>query len=336
MLASVAAAGAMVLSAFAPAAADEPLIISENESGVHGGLFYSLWSDTPGAVVMRNDPGVGYYAQWSMAGDFVVGEGWEIGKPRVVEYRARSFRTTGNSFLALHGWIRDPLVEYFVVESWGPFRPTPGEHLGTVSTQGGAYDIYRSRVVDGPSIEGDVTTYDQYWSVRTQPARIDWSMIWVGDHLGAWQEVGMELGTLDQQIMGVVGRRDADRFIPNGGSVYLEVVDSPGNLCGANGGGCGPCRATYEVTGSWPGGFVANVEVTARPGASVDAWNVSVELPEGAAVTSLWNGVSRSTGQNFVVANAPWNGTLDDSQSVTFGFQGVGDGAGAKVSCYTS
>ncbi|MCM0639015.1 cellulose binding domain-containing protein [Cellulomonas wangsupingiae] len=91
------------------------------------------------------------------------------------------------------------------------------------------------------------------------------------------------------------------------------------------------CTASYRLANSWPGGFVADVTVTAGSSA-IGGWRVTVTLPSGASATQVWNGQSTG-GAQPTVTNAGWNGRLAAGQSTTFGFQGTGSGAGATVSC---
>ena len=100
----------------------------------------------------------------------------------------------------------------------------------------------------------------------------------------------------------------------------------------AGGGGSGACTATYEVTSSWPGGFVANVTVTAGSTA-LNGWKVTLGLPSGAALTGIWGGVNSGTSGTVTVTNAAYNPQVAAGQSTSFGFQGTGSGTGATVSC---
>ena len=58
------------------------------------------------------------------------------------------------------------MIEYYVVENFGTFDPSTGaQRMGSVTTDGSTYNIFRSQRVNQPSIEGTKTFY-QYWSVR--------------------------------------------------------------------------------------------------------------------------------------------------------------------------
>ncbi|MFY1699320.1 glycosyl hydrolase family 95 catalytic domain-containing protein [Solwaraspora sp. WMMA2101] len=78
-------------------------------------------------------------------------------------------------------------------------------------------------------------------------------------------------------------------------------------------------RATYAVTGSWPGGFQGEVTVTAGT-APIQGWAVTWTFTNGQAINQLWNGTHTQSGGNVRVTNVSYNGSLPAGGSATFGF----------------
>jgi len=205
----LAAPFAVAFAALAAAANPETREICRNGTGTHAGFFFTFWKDAGSACMTLDSDGSYAIAYDLRPGNLVAGVGWQTGSAtRRIGYRAATFEPGTNSYLAFYGWSTGPLVEYYVVDSWGSAFTPPGEGarvLGTVDSDGGTYTIYRTRRVDQPSIRG-TATFDQYWSVRSEKRQTGTNQaITFANHVAAWRRHGMRLGTLDYQVLATEG-----------------------------------------------------------------------------------------------------------------------------------
>ncbi|KAB1109173.1 glycosyl hydrolase family 95 catalytic domain-containing protein [Micromonospora aurantiaca] len=97
-------------------------------------------------------------------------------------------------------------------------------------------------------------------------------------------------------------------------------------------------RATYAITGSWSGGFQAEVTVTAGATA-IRGWTVSWTFPNGQVINQIWSGTHTQNGANVTVRNVDYNGSVPAGGSTTFGFIGAVNGSNnppANLTCTTT
>ena len=140
----------------------EAQTITSNSTGTNNGLYYSFWNQGGGGSVSMTLVGKGHYTTtWSNVTDFTCGLGWNPGSSsRVVSFKG-SFNGGSNGFLALYGWTKSQLIEYYVCENHGSWTP-PGNtsgiiQKGTFTSDGGNYTIYQATRTNAPSISGTAT-----------------------------------------------------------------------------------------------------------------------------------------------------------------------------------
>ncbi|KAI6358412.1 Endo-1,4-beta-xylanase 3 [Pyricularia grisea] len=176
-----------------------------SSTGTHNGFYYSHWTDNANADVTYSMGSGGQFSYtWRNSGNFVGGKGWNPGTSgRVINYSG-SYSPQGNSYLAVYGWTRNPLIEYYVVENFGTYNPSSGAtNRGSFTSDGSTYDILVSTRYNQPSIDG-TQTFQQFWSVRRNKRAS--GTVTFANHVNAWRNAGLNLGNQwNYQILAVEG-----------------------------------------------------------------------------------------------------------------------------------
>jgi endo-1,4-beta-xylanase len=170
-----------------------------------GGYSYTLYeSGSGGSMTVYGQ--AQFSAKWNNSGDFLarVGLGWnstqtysEIGTITATFAETKTGTAGGYSYIGIYGWSENPLHEYYIVDDWfGTGSPNPGgTKMGTITVDGGTYDVYMHTQTNQPSITG-TATFVQFFSVRQTPRTC--GTISISEHFAQWATMGMTLGNMEE------------------------------------------------------------------------------------------------------------------------------------------
>lgn len=201
----------------------------QNNASVTGnigdtGYHYEIWYQGGNNSMTYYDDGT-FKASWSGTNDFLARVGFkynetqthqEIGKLSADFKFSKQGTAGGYSYIGIYGWTVDPLVEYYIVDSW--FNK-PGAYLGQkkgeFTVDGDTYEIYQNTRNQQPSIKG-TSTFPQYFSVRRSERSC--GHIDLTAHFEKWESIGMKMGKMYEakflvEAGGGSGSFDATYFV---------------------------------------------------------------------------------------------------------------------------
>jgi endo-1,4-beta-xylanase len=316
---ALAAAMAVILPGIAKAA------VCSNQTGTTNGMYYQMYVSGGSACITVGSAGNSYSTTWSGIGDFVAGVGWNPGNTSTKTFSGSMSSSGGTALMSLYGWSTNPLVEYYVIEDDQGGSPALGTFMGTVSSDGGTYNIYEHQQVNQPSIQG-TTTFEQYLAIRqgnTTSGTITFS-----NFVSAWASHGMNLGTMNYQILAT------ESF--GGGSGSSSATVSQG---GGGGGGGNTVSVTNPGSQSGTVGTAASVQVHATDSGGAALTYSASGLPAGLSINSssgLISGTPTAAGTSSVTVTAKDSTGATGSTTFTWTISSSGGGGGGGGSCHVT
>ena len=278
--------------------------LNSNSTGNHDGYYYTFWKDS-GSASMTLHPGGRYSSQWNNStNNWVGGKGWNPGGPRVVNYSGYyGVNNSQNSYLALYGWTRSPLIEYYVIESYGSYNPAScqgGVDYGSFQSDGATYNVRRCLRQNAPSIEGNNSTFYQYFSVRNPKKGFGniSGTITVANHFNYWASRGLNLGNHDYMVFATEGYQSS-------GSSDITVSSGGSNPPPGNGGGKTIVVRARGTSGGEIISFKVNNATVATwtLGTSMNNYTVTTSASGGTVVEFTNDGGSRDVQVDYISVN---------------------------------
>ena len=192
---------------------------SDSKGNAGPGYAYEIWSSEPRSGCMTvSGVDANFSATWTDATDFLARAGLRFDQTKTpaqlgtisgdfTEAMTES-PTAGKSskiYFAAYGWTISPLVEYYIIEDYGPFVPGPvatdgssRTQMGTIEVDDGTYDVWHLAVKDKPAITGNDKDFDQYYIVRR--SRRPCGHVSVSEQFSKWAALGVQLGKLEETM----------------------------------------------------------------------------------------------------------------------------------------
>jgi endo-1,4-beta-xylanase len=172
--------------------------VSPEDQGTVNGWFWSLYREG-GSASISHGSGGNFAISYSNVNDVVGGKGWSTGAARTIGYNVGALSGSYN-FVGIYGWTTNPLIEYYVAEKGSM---NGGTSLGTVSSDGHTYSVYKSQRVNAPSIIGTATfwQYKDTWGGAPTGSN---QRVTMANHINNWRSRGGQgFGNYNYQILAI-------------------------------------------------------------------------------------------------------------------------------------
>jgi endo-1,4-beta-xylanase len=127
------------------------------------------------------------------------------------------FNCAGDCLLVIHGWTRNPVTEFYILERFGWYFPITGmDFEGQYQNDGAYYTVYSNEQINKPTPAG-VQSFKQIWSWR-HASRLDGivATVTTATHFNAWKNMGLAFGVPERVIVAVEGRNSTGNWNSTG------------------------------------------------------------------------------------------------------------------------
>lgn len=310
----------LVLAAALCTSAVSAQTLTSNSTGTNNGFYYTFWKDS-GNASMTLQSGGRYTSQWnSGTNNWVGGKGWNPGSSsRVLSYSGNyGVSSSQNSYLAFYGWTRSPLIEYYVIESYGSYNPAScsgGTDYGSFQSDGATYNVRRCQRVNQPSIDGNQTFY-QYFSVRNPTKGFGniSGTITFANHANFWASKGLNLGNHDYQVLATEG------YQSNGSS---DITVSAGGNSGGGGSSSSASSGNKTIVVRARGAAGGESITLKVNNTVVQTWTLNTTMTNYTATTNLSGGslveyTNDSGNRDVQVDYISVNGSIRQSEAQSY------------------
>jgi endo-1,4-beta-xylanase len=187
------------------------------------GYVFDVWTNATGSgCATVFDDEATFKVDWTGPGDFFARVGLEYDGAPPSGAISSDFAVTGSgsglAFIGVHGWMDDPVVEFYILEDWvndpDGSPPVFGSSRGIITVDGGTYDVYHRQVG-----QGGVLRYETY-SVRTESRQC--GRISISEHFSEWAAMGLQMGAPTQVKLYIDGIDGTGSYEFTRGSFSVE------------------------------------------------------------------------------------------------------------------
>lgn len=206
-------------------------VASGDQTGYIGSFHYEQWRNAGNGTATFYEDG-SFSCSFTGGSDYLCRSGFSYG-----QFSGKSYQSVGHlyadyslkkftgsnvtyAYVGIYGWTQSKskpsssseLIEWYIVDNWGPGNKPSwncesnqgGRKVGTISLDGGTYDVC-TLTANRASIEGNAA-FTQYWSIRQTQRTC--GTIDITGHFEAWENLGLKMGPslYEAKILGEAGQ----------------------------------------------------------------------------------------------------------------------------------